>query len=343
MQLDRTHVVIRLRSLSEIGDLAMAMLRRYPMAMLVGFAGGALPWALANAALLYWIPIREAGYGLDDEEALGEVWRYVIWMALLVILQTPAAGVLTTIYLGQAVFEQRPTWKAVVAEAKRQFRGWFRVLAIRRLAVPTMIVLAFRIGQPASVLWDAFLPIILLLALITIRGSRPFVPEILLLEQCPLKAPSPSAITMSLRSRILHTPMAGDLGGRFLSVGFILAGLTLCVLYTLMAIRGVLFLKWNFLDLVVLLFLYPLALWTVAGVSVLVRLLGYLDTRIRLEGWEVELAVRAEAMRQFGEDMTPSVQGAAARPPNQGESARLATPRRGIEAATVTPVSDGVH
>ena len=355
MQLDRTHVVIRLRSLSEIGDLAMAMLRRYPMAMLVGFAGGALPWALADAALLYWIPIREAGYGLDDEEALGEVWRYVIWMALLVILQTPAAGVLTTIYLGQAVFEQRPTWKAVAAEAKRQFRGWFRVLAVRRLAVPTMIVLAFRIGQPASVLWDAFLPIIILLALMTIRGSRPFVPEILLLEQCPLKAPSQSAkpsqlakpsqspITMSVRSRVLHTPMAGDLGGRFLSAGFIFAGLTLCVLYTLMAIRGVLFLKWNFLDLVVLLLLYPLALWTVAGVSVLVRLLGYLDTRIRLEGWEVELAVRAEAMRQFGEDMTPSGQGAAARLPNQGEPASVATLRRGVEAATVTPVSNGVH
>jgi hypothetical protein len=286
---------------------------------------------------------------LEDEEALGEIWRYLIWMALLVMLQTPAAGVLATIYLGQAVFEQRPTWKAVLAEAKRQFRGWFRVLAVRRLAVPTMIVLAFRIGQPASVLWDAFLPIIIFLALITIRGSRPFVPEILLLEQCPLKSTSPSAITMSLRSRILHTPMAGDLGGRFLSVGFIFAGLTLCVLYTLMAIRGVLFLKWNFLDLAVLLFLYPLALWTVAGVSVLVRLLGYLDTRIRLEGWEVELAVRAEAMRQFGEDLTPSDRDGAANPPDDGESGREvgsgreATGRHGVDAATVPPVANGVH
>jgi hypothetical protein len=342
MQLDRTHVVIRVRSLSEIGDLAMAMLRRYPMAMLVGFAGGALPWALANAALLYWIPIGEASYGLEDEEALGEVWRYLIWMALLVMLQTPAAGVLATIFLGQAVFEQRPTWKAVLSEAKRQFRGWFRVLAIRRLAVPTMIVLAFRIGQPASVFWDAFLPIIIFLALITIRGSRPFVPEILLLEQCPLKATSPSAITMSLRSRILHTPMAGDLGGRFLSVGLIFAGLTLCVLYTLMAIRGVLFLKWNFLDLVVLLFLYPLALWTVAGVSVLVRLLGYLDTRIRLEGWEVELAVRAEAMRQFGEEMASSDRGVVAAAKSDGDSDRAATTRRGVEAARATSVADGV-
>ena len=54
MQLDRTHVVIRLRTLSEIGDLSMVMIRRYPKALLVGFLLGALPWCLANAALLSW-------------------------------------------------------------------------------------------------------------------------------------------------------------------------------------------------------------------------------------------------------------------------------------------------
>jgi len=40
MQLDRTHVAIRLRTLSEIGDLAMIMIRRYPTALLIGFAAG---------------------------------------------------------------------------------------------------------------------------------------------------------------------------------------------------------------------------------------------------------------------------------------------------------------
>ena len=299
MQLDRTHVVVRVRSMSEIGDLAMAMLRRYPAAILVGFAAGAIGWAIANAILLSWIPIRESTYGLEDEEAVAEVFRYVVWMAILVMLQTPAAGVLTTLYLGQAVFEQRPTWQSVLREAKRQFGSWFWVLGVKRLAIPTMILLALRWGQPASSFWDVFLPITILLAALAIRGGRPFVPEILLLEQCPVRSHSNSVITLAVRSRSLHTPMAGDLGGRLLTLGFVFAGLTLCVLYTLMAIRGVLLLQWNFLDLTVLLVLYPLSLWTVAGVSVVVRLLGYLDTRIRLEGWEVELAVRAEAIRQF--------------------------------------------
>ena len=55
------------------------------------------------------------------------------------------------------------------------------------------------------------------------------------------------------------------------------------------------------MDLFVLLVIYPLALWLVACLSVMVRFLVYLDTRIRLEGWEVELAMQAEALRQFGD------------------------------------------
>jgi hypothetical protein len=42
---------------------------------------------------------------------------------------------------------------------------------------------------------------------------------------------------------------------------------------------------------------YPLALWLVMGFFAVVRFLGYLDLRIRREGWEVELMMRAEAAR----------------------------------------------
>jgi hypothetical protein len=302
MQLDRTHVVIRLRSLSEIGDLAMVMVRRYPSALLIGFAACASVWAIANSLLLSWIPFREAAYGLDDEEAFAELARYMMWMALLVMLQTPAAGVLTTLYLGQAVFEHRPTWASVFGEAKRQFWRWFWVLGVKRLALPAMLLLAVRWGQGVSAFWDVMVPIALVLTIVVVRSSRPFMPEILLLEQCPLKSDSESVITMARRSKSLHVPMGSDLGGRFMAVAFVLFGLLLSVLYTLMWFRGIAIGQWDLMDLFVLLVLYPLALWTVAGVSVLVRLLNYLDTRIRLEGWEVELAIRAEAMRQFGEE-----------------------------------------
>lgn len=318
MQLDRTHVVIRLRGLSEIGDLAMVMIRRYPASLLIGFTAGASVWAIANALLLSWIPLNEAAYGLDDEEAVFEIARYMIWMAVLVVLQTPAAGVLTTLYLGQAVFEHQPTWASVFGEAKRQFWGWFWVLGVWRFAVPTMIYIAFRFGQPGSGGWDIFFAIAILFVASVVRCSRPFIPEILLLEQCPINGDSETMITLARRSKSLHTPMSSDLSGRFLSVSFVLIALTLSVLYTLMWFRGIAVGQWSFMDLFVLLVLYPLALWTVAGTSVLVRLLSYLDTRIRLEGWEVELAIRAEAMRQFGEETSmvaaPPVHAKATRP-----------------------------
>jgi hypothetical protein len=41
----------------------------------------------------------------------------------------------------------------------------------------------------------------------------------------------------------------------------------------------------------------PLAMWIVAGYFCVVRFLSYLDLRIRREGWEVELRMRAEAAR----------------------------------------------
>ncbi|KAA1258883.1 hypothetical protein LF1_14070 [Rubripirellula obstinata] len=302
MQLDQTHVKVRLRTMAEIGDLALIMVRRYPAAILVGFATGAVFWALLDLLVLAWIPITESSYGLDDEEAVWEIIRYLAWMGLLVMLQAPVAGVLSTLYLGLAVFEQRPTWASVRTEAKRGFKRWFWKLGIVRFALPPVIFLACRWGQPASGFWDAFVPLVILLWVSLVRASSPFMPEILLLEQCPIRSKSPDVITASRRSKSLHGPMAGDLSGRFISVSCVLVILLFSIGYSLLWARGISFGRWDVMNLFVLLVIYPFSLWCVAGISVMVRILNYLDCRIRLEGWEVELAVRAEAMRQFGEE-----------------------------------------
>jgi uncharacterized membrane protein YbhN (UPF0104 family) len=42
---------------------------------------------------------------------------------------------------------------------------------------------------------------------------------------------------------------------------------------------------------------YPLAMWLVVGYFSVARFLGYLDLRIRREGGEVELMIRAEQAR----------------------------------------------
>ena len=41
----------------------------------------------------------------------------------------------------------------------------------------------------------------------------------------------------------------------------------------------------------------PLSIWIGVAIAATIRFLAYLDARIRQEGWEVELMIRAEASR----------------------------------------------
>ena len=301
MQLDQTHVAIRARTLTEISDLAMVMIRSYPAAAFFGFAVGALPWAILNLCLLGWIPIQEYRIPTYDQEMESSLLKYQLLMALLVFVQTPAAGVFTTLYIGQAVFESRPPWRSVFREARASFIRWFLVLGVYRGPLPIMAILVANWGQPESFMLDYFWPFLIGLIVLLLRSNRPFLPEILLLERCPLRAGNRlDAIVAKRRSAALHRPIAGELFGRFIAMSFVLIGFVGLFLYTLLWARGVLFGLWVW-DVWVYLFLYPLALWGAGSLSVLIRFLSYLDTRIRLEGWEVQLAVRAEAIRQFGD------------------------------------------
>lgn len=306
MQLDQTHVVIRARTLTEIADLAMVLIRAYPSAAIFGFAIGALPWAIANYFLLSYIPLDEFSYATYDEDMDSALFRYQLLMAILVFLQAPIAGILTTIYVGQAVFETRPTWRSVFQEARKTFGRWLTVLGIYRGPIPAML---FIVSSWAieSVEFEVIWPVFLAMGAMLMRSTRPFMPEIIALERCPLLVRGSSqAITASRRSTALHRPMTGELFGRFISIGILVSAIAVLGLYSLLWARGIFLGQWEW-DAWVYVFLYPMALWAAAALSVLVRFLSYLDTRIRLEGWEVQLAVRAEAIRQFGEDDSSEV------------------------------------
>ena len=305
MQLDHTHVVIRVRSLTEISDLAMVMIRNYPAASIFGFALGALPWAIANGLLLGWIPISEFQFSRYDQEMSANLFKYQFLMALLVFTQTPIAGVFTTLYVGQAIFEREPTWKSVLHEAKRTFGPWFWGLGIIRGPIPLMALVAIHWGNDMSYGMDYVWPIFLVTLVSLLRGNRPFMPEILLLERCPIfTAKKLNSISAGKRSAALHRPISGELFGRFIAMSVLLCVLAMLGFYSLLWIRGTFFGLWEW-DASVYLLLYPLALWAAGAISALVRFLSYLDTRIRLEGWEIKNAVRAEAIRQFG-DREPS-------------------------------------
>jgi len=316
VQLDRTHIVIRARTLSEIGDLAMILIRSYPAASICGFIAGMLPWMLMNLLLIGWMPIVQFNLGVYDDEMDIELSRYLLLMVTLVILQAPIAGVLTTTLIGRGVFEQGVTWRSSLADLRKMFWRLFWILGVVRGPIPLMILIASNWGQELAPWREIVFPIACLFAVGFQRGRRPFLPEILLLERCPLRAKMKGVITIGRRAAALHGPLTGELIGRFITVSLMLCVLSLAAFQTMLSIRGVLLGQWDWGPIVYTIFI-PMSLWFAAALSTLIRFLSYLDTRIRLEGWEVDLAIRAETQRQFGDPAVAPVQ------PMQTKSKRM--------------------
>jgi hypothetical protein len=132
-----------------------------------------------------------------------------------------------------------------------------------------------------------------------VRALRPNLTEIILLERNPLRARHPGDITIGRRSAHLHDPSSGDLFVRWVGSATLVLLLIGLVLATLIAGSAVLlgdyWDAWYSAQII-----YPLALWIVASFIGVVRFLSYLDLRIRHEGWEVELLLRAEGLRLQG-------------------------------------------
>ncbi|MEM6688892.1 MAG: hypothetical protein AAF664_05660, partial [Planctomycetota bacterium] len=109
------------------------------------------------------------------------------------------------------------------------------------------------------------------------------------------------SITARRRSSALHSMMSGELFSRMVVVSVTSGGAIAAFALSLQTFRGVVTGIWQPSLIWSFVFVPPFSLWLVASGTVVLRLLNYLDTRIRLEGWEVELLVRAEAARLRGD------------------------------------------
>ncbi len=136
------------------------------------------------------------------------------------------------------------------------------------------------------------------------RSSAPYAPEILGLESCRLKARKPNELTYWKRSRSLHSPIAGDCIGRFVVCCIVIITFV-GMLYSLTLVGdfvGVRKGKLEFMNSLLsnrtmLWVVLPLCIWLASIYATVFRFLTYLDSRIRLEGWEVELQLKAERAR----------------------------------------------
>jgi hypothetical protein len=301
MQLDRTRIAIRERGLLETIDLALFVIREFAGPILACGLLAIVPLALINYALVGWMAPTEL-----DSEVLG--FRYAWNMTLLVFLEAPLAAVFIVAYLGPAVFLEERTIRQIAGDVLRQALPLVLCQGLLRGVLIAWGLYLLTSREEVSGWIEGFFIILLCLWSTAMRAFRPYINEIILLEKNPL-IPRGAAITVNKRSSHLHGPYSGDLLVRWLGSAAITVLLVCLVIYTAVLTQGVLITDWPIhfsledgdlasnLDWFKLQVVYPACLWLVVIFLAVIRFLSYLDLRIRHEGWEVELLMRAEALR----------------------------------------------
>ena len=243
MAIERTLVLIRERSLLDLLDLSLVVVRQKPLTLGLAALFGIAPFALFNAWLFFSNSDLDAGLPL------------LLWM-----VEAPFASAPLTLVLGGLMFGQKPTFGKVA-------------LTLLKAAFPMILV-------------HGFLRIVLCFWIPT-RLS--FANEVILLERGKWWK-------IVGRGRDLSSGRGGEL---------FLLGLIQLVLTYLFAF--VFFMGVGRITQVLLLedptFETPTAsafagwkvqtpIWLVVAFFTIVRFLVYIDQRIRLEGWEIELRLR---------------------------------------------------
>lgn len=275
MQLDQTRIAIRERSFGDILDLSLRVIRAHAPALCVTWMLGAVPAAALNVWLLRNGVEEQLEAGVAGDQAVLFFFGQSFWLIMLLIMETPWVAMFTTLYLGQALFVERPNGRQIAIDALR--------------SLPQMFVFQFLI-RGLLLPWVITWPVL--------YGMWPYLNEIILLERNPLRRTHRNtAITSTFgRNQIVHSRNTGDLFGRWILSVALGTALGFSVWLTLWMGWG---LFWDVIasDWTTFVIIPQIAIWTVLGFFTVVRFLCYLDLRIRNEGWEIELKMRAEAER----------------------------------------------
>lgn len=290
MQFDKTSVGIRERSFIDQIDLAMQMVRRRfrPWALYCGLA--AVPMALLNHALLY--DLVDVDY--DYEMPL----RYLWCQTCLILIEAPLVSLFFTPWIGLETFFDRPKLRGLFASVWKAIPSLIvSVLIVRGVGVAWIVAalaLVARQESEETFFAESLLPLIACWGL-GVQAIRPYLMEIVLLERPPLRKKSDQA-SLGQRSAMLHNVVAADSFIKSLAMVCLLLPVTISLFGSALFAMGTLTNIW-YPTWITWIVLYPLSIWIAVAFASTIRFLAYLDARIRQEGWEVELQIRAEASR----------------------------------------------
>ena len=241
------------------------------------------------------------GYLFDQDGWLR--FRFLVCMAMLVYTQAPLAMAGVTIKLGNLMFGIQSSKQQTLKAIGKQWFSVFGILAILRGIFPMIALIGgmeyFSLNRDFANYVGTFWISMVAFMIAAIRSVRPFAPEILFLEKCPLfslkRKESGNPMLFGQRSKRLHQA-GGELFQASFFAGIVSAVFLLILNLTFVFLVGSLAGAWEWgwwMDL----FFYPLALWAIALWGTILRFLVYMNTRIGAEGWELELKLKAEATR----------------------------------------------
>ena len=153
------------------------------------------------------------------------------------------------------------------------------------------MITAPRDSEEAYLMAFLGLPVIAFVGLL-VRAMRPFVPEVIYLEQTPLRSRS-DLPSLSRRSRNLHMLAAASITMQSVLI-LLFAHLLLFSIHSVFVMADSMFSIRANSDISLQPFYILISGWLVAGFFAVVRFLMYIDVRIRQEGWSVDLKFRSE-------------------------------------------------
>lgn len=308
MQLDSTLIAVRSRKSLDLLDLTVVLCKNYLFTYLLLAFVGFLPWIVIDAVILF--PI--AGTQIEFSESIvlttqSQIFlRFTYLQVLLFAVQLPAATLPLTYYIGQQMFHQYPSWRDISANYFSHFWMKFISLGIVRGIIPvsaTVAILTYSRDMIAPM--ELFvLPVIICGPFWLVRALRPFVAEVLVLEQYSGKATSSRQGNNAAdqkgrygkRMKALHELLQSEMVGRFIYVSIVSCALLVILVCTELWVFQFFSpnVTWTWWHSYILM---PINLVLLSVFTTVFRFVSYIDTRILLEGWEVRLRLMSEAER----------------------------------------------
>lgn len=307
MQFDKTHIQIRNRTESELLDISLHVFRRFPIPIIFSFLVVAIPLLFINDLLLSHVLTLKFNAAQYTARSIVEMEfttanlsfkTYLYLQSVLIITQAPIASVLSTLMLSKLIFNEKPTIKGLIKSARSCFWNITMAFGLRRCILIQMglLILLMEAGANGRAAIITFYTITLIVLLL-VRGNRPYMLEIILLER-PGRDPT-KGMTLSQRSKMLHTATGGNVLGRSMFGMLVGAVFSLCLYGAITFFSISLFTESGTIESSVFTarWLFPISCWLAVCYTSVVRFMNYIDTRILTEGWEAELKVRAEAYK----------------------------------------------